>query len=81
VGFNKDMEKADAERFIRKVNVSFPLLQDDKDAAAKAFDVKAMPSGYLVDRKGVVRKVHRGFTQETAASLEKEIEDLLMEPQ
>jgi hypothetical protein len=33
-----------------------------------------------VDRKGVVRKVHRGFTQETAAELAKEIDVLLKEP-
>jgi len=81
VGFNKDVEAADAQRFLQRVPVSFPLAQDVKDAAARAFDVKAMPSGYLADRKGVVRKVHRGFTQETAATLEKEIEELLKEPQ
>ena len=80
VGFNKDVEAADAKRFLQRVTVSFPLALDAKDAAAQAFDVKAMPSGYLVDRKGVVRKVHRGFTQETAATLEKEIADLLAEP-
>lgn len=80
VGFNKDMEPADAQRFLQRVPVGFPLALDAKDAAAKAFDVKAMPSGYLVDRKGIVRKVHRGFTQETAAVLEKEIEELLKEP-
>jgi thiol-disulfide isomerase/thioredoxin len=80
VGFNKDVSSADAERFLQRVPVSFALAQDDKDAAAKAFDVKAMPSGYLVDRKGVVRKVHRGFTSETAAELEREIEELLKEP-
>lgn len=80
VGFNKDVEVADAQRFLQRVPVTFPLAQDAKDAAAKAFDVKAMPSGYLVDRKGVVRKVHRGFTQETAPLLEKEIEELLKEP-
>jgi hypothetical protein len=38
-----------------------------------------MPSGYLVDRKGVVRKVHRGFTADTAAALEAEIQALLGE--
>ena len=80
VGFNKDVEAADAQRFLQRVPVSFPLAQDPKDAAARAFDVKAMPSGYLADRKGVVRKVHRGFTQETAASLEREIDELLKEP-
>jgi peroxiredoxin len=80
VGVNKDTSAADAERFLKRVAVTFPLASDAKDAAARAFDVKAMPSGYLVDRKGVVRNVHRGFTQETAAELEREIETLLKEP-
>lgn len=80
VGFNKDVEAADAQRFLQRVPVTFPLANDAQDAAARAFDVKAMPSGYLIDRKGVVRKVHRGFTQDTAAVLEREIEDLLKEP-
>jgi peroxiredoxin len=79
VGFNKDVEAADAQRFLQRVPVTFPLAFDSKDAVAKAFDVKAMPSGYLIDRKGVVRKVHRGFTEETAAALEKEVEELLGE--
>ncbi|HET9653201.1 MAG TPA: TlpA disulfide reductase family protein [Usitatibacter sp.] len=80
VGFNKDVEPEDAQRFLQRVPVSFPLAQDLKDAAARAFDVKAMPSGYLVDRRGVVRKIHRGFTSETAAALEHEIEELLKDP-
>lgn len=80
VGFNKDVEAADAQRFLQRVPVSFPLVQDVKDAAARAFDVKSMPSGYLVDRKGVVRHVHRGFTPETGPVLEQEIEELLKEP-
>jgi thiol-disulfide isomerase/thioredoxin len=80
VGVNKDVSAADAKRFLAKIAVSFPLVSDVQDAAARAFDVKAMPSGYLVDRKGVVRKVHRGFTDETAAALEGEIEALLKDP-
>ena len=80
VGVNKDTTVADAERFLKRVPVEFTLVRDEKDAIARAFDVKAMPSGYLVDRRGVVRKVHRGFTEETAAALEKEIEELLKEP-
>ena len=77
VGVNKDVAKADAERFLQRVPVSFPLVADPNDAVARAFDVQAMPSGYLVDRKGVVRHVHRGFTAGTAATLNSEIESLL----
>ena len=80
VGVNKDATPADAKRFLAKVPVSFALVRDGADAAAKGFDVKAMPSGYLIDRKGIVRAVHRGFTAETGAALEKEIDSLLKEP-
>jgi peroxiredoxin len=79
VGVNKDATSADARRFLAKVPVTFALVQDASDAAARGFDVKAMPSGYLVDRKGVVRHVHRGFTAETGAALEREIDSLLKE--
>ena len=80
VGVNKDATGADALRFLQRTAVSFPLVSDQDDKAARAFDVKAMPSGYLVDRRGVVRHVHRGFTAETAALVEREIEELLKEP-
>jgi peroxiredoxin len=77
---NKDMTPGDAHRFLEKVPVHFMLVTDRDDAAARAFDVTAMPSGYLVDRKGVVRRVHRGFTSESAGELRREIEALLKEP-
>ena len=80
VGVNKDATLADAQRFVKRLPVSFALGRDENDAVARAFDVKAMPSGYLVDRKGVVRNVHRGFTNETAVALEREVEELLKEP-
>jgi len=80
VGVNKDVAGADVERFLTRVKVTFPLVADKDDAVAKAFDVQAMPSGYLVDRKGVVRYVHRGFTAETTGELTHEIEMLLKDP-
>lgn len=80
VGVNKDVALADARRFERRVAVSFVLVSDGNDAVAKAFDVRAMPSGYLVDRRGIVRYVHRGFDEATAAALASEVESLLAEP-
>lgn len=80
VGVNKDVAGEDADRFLKRVNVSFMLVADKNDAVAKAFDVQAMPSGYLVDRKGVVRYVHRGFTDATYTELKREIESLLKDP-
>jgi cytochrome c biogenesis protein CcmG/thiol:disulfide interchange protein DsbE len=79
IGVNKDMEASDRERFLRRFPVSFPLVLDADDAVAKAFAVKTMPSGYLIDRAGVVRQVHQGFTVETEQALAKQIEALLQE--
>jgi len=79
VGINKDDRVVDAQRFLKRVPVSFPLAADREDAVVRAFLVTAMPSGYLVDRKSVVRKVHRGYTAETARQIEAEVEELLRE--
>lgn len=79
VGVNKDATPVDAGRFLKRVPVGFTLVADASDEAARAFDVKAMPTGYLVDRKGIVRHVHQGFTSETAAVLGGEVEKLLAE--
>lgn len=79
VGVNKDVDESEARRFLERMRVGFPLVRDESDAIARAFAVKAMPSGYLVDRRGIVRSVHRGFSSGTAATLEREIETLLAE--
>lgn len=80
VGVNQDVSVDDAQRFLKRVVVTFPLVRGGDEAAARAFDVRAMPSGYLVDRKGIVRHVHRGFTADTPAELEREVAALLEEP-
>ena len=68
---------ADAERFLQKYPATFVLASDADEKVVKAFAVPAMPSGYLIDRRGTVRKIHTGFTSETAESLDKEIDKLL----
>ena len=77
VGVNKDDRWTDAERFLQKYPASFPLASDTDEKIVKSFAVPAMPSGYLIDRKGIVRRIHTGFTEETAQSLDKEVDQLL----
>jgi thiol-disulfide isomerase/thioredoxin len=79
VGVNKDNKAEDAEGFLKKVPVGFTLVSDESDQAAKAFAVKTMPSGYLIDRKGIVRHVHGGFTRTTQEALREEVVKLLAE--
>ncbi len=79
VAVNQDQELGEARRFVETQPVSFALVTDRDHGIAERYGVKAMPSAYLIDRKGVVRYVHRGFKQDSAAALEEQIVALLGE--
>ncbi len=79
LGINVDRKLADAENFLRKHPARFTVAFDADGRCPRTFDVQGMPSSYLVDRKGVVRKVHRGFRRDEAALLRGMVEVLLAE--
>lgn len=79
VAINVDEQVADAEAFLNQQPAAFSVALDSEQACAKNFDVQAMPSTYLVDRKGLVRHVHMGFRGSEAESLQSQVEQLLSE--
>ena len=79
VGINLDENLADAQEFLGKYPAQFTVAADAQQECAKTFDVKAMPSSYLVDRKGQVRHVHLGFKPGEAEELQQLVAKLLAE--
>jgi peroxiredoxin len=77
VAINVDKRRPDAERFLRDVPATFTVLFDAAGATPAAFDVKGMPSSYLIDRNGVVVAVEEGFHDDHVAALEARIRALL----
>ena len=77
VGVNVDKRRADADRFLRDVPASFSVVFDAQGVTPTAFDVKGMPSSYLVDRHGVVAMVEEGFHDERRSDIEARIRALL----
>ena len=61
VGVNVDANSKDAEEWLSKTPVSFPVLFDRDSKVSAMYDVKAMPSTVFIDRKGNVRALHRGY--------------------
>ena len=61
LGVNVEPDAADAEGFIAKTPVSFPIAFDHDSAVSKLYRVEGMPSTVLIDRKGVLRWVHQGY--------------------
>ena len=80
VAVNKDAVAADIRRFLARIPVGFTLVVDPDDKIIGAYQVKSMPSGYLLDRKGRVRYVHEGFRSDSAGQIEAQIVDLLKDP-
>jgi peroxiredoxin len=61
LGVNVEAETADAEKVLKTIPVSFPILFDKENKVSELYNVSAMPSSVFIDRKGNVRYVHRGF--------------------
>jgi thiol-disulfide isomerase/thioredoxin len=79
VGINVDENAADATAFLARHPALFELAADAGGQCPRAFDVRAMPSSYLVDRQGLIRHVHLGFSAQDAAQLRRRVQELLQE--
>ncbi|MFM8332393.1 MAG: TlpA family protein disulfide reductase [Candidatus Methylumidiphilus sp.] len=79
VAINVDENPEDAAAFLKTAPVDYPMAFDASGECPRLFDVKAMPSSYLLDRKGNVRLVHLGFRDEDQDLIRKHVETLLAE--
>lgn len=79
VGVNLDENMDDAKAFLAKYPASFTVMADVSKQCAKDFAVKAMPSSYIIDRKGIVHHVHLGFRPGEAKEIRVLVEKLLNE--
>lgn len=61
LGITIDEDVADAEGFLKKSPVSFPILSDPKGEVADLYNNQAMPSSYFVDRRGNLAHLHKGY--------------------
>lgn len=61
VGVNVDEDRGPAMRMLSESHVSFPVGFDPRGIVSTVYSVDSMPSTVIVDRKGIVRHVHRGY--------------------
>ena len=76
---NVEQDREGAERVLRDIPVSFPVLFDDGNTVSEVYDVDAMPATVMVDRSGIVRFMHRGYKPGYEKQYEKELRGLLRE--
>jgi len=61
LGVNVEEDSRKAREVLKDLQVSFPVLLDDRSTVSRLYDVVAMPSTVLVDRNGNIRYLHKGY--------------------
>ena len=74
---NLDEFEADALAFLEQVPVSYPVVRDAAGDSPASFGVLGMPTGFLIDRDGILRLIHQGYRKSDGAKLRQEIIHLL----
>ncbi|MGD8863940.1 MAG: TlpA disulfide reductase family protein, partial [Myxococcales bacterium] len=77
VGVSVDNDASNVKSFLKKLGVTFPIVHDAKHSVSERYSPPTMPSSYIVDRKGIVRHVHKGFRAGDAKKMEAEVKALL----
>jgi cytochrome c biogenesis protein CcmG, thiol:disulfide interchange protein DsbE len=77
LAINLDAKREDADKFLAEVPAQFTLAFDAKGESAKRFEVKGMPSSYLIGRDGKVVAAHKGFKEVDRKDLETRIAQAL----
>lgn len=76
---NVDQEPDKARAFLKELPAQFRIVPDSGGKLAEHYQLRGMPSSFVVDRKGQVRFAHVGFTSSKRKTYEQEIEQLLLE--
>ena len=61
LAINIDEDLDDGRRFLTTYPVGYTVLSDQAGGVAKSYGLTTMPTSFLVDRRGIVRYVHKGF--------------------
>lgn len=77
VAISVDKERADVDTFLRKNPALFIIAFDPAGLTAKQYQIKGMPSSYLIGRNGQLIKIHRGFKNTDREQIERSIQEAL----
>ncbi len=77
VAVNLDASKADATKFLEQLPASFDIAYDPDGSVASKYNLKAMPTSYLIDKKGQLVFAHKGYREGDAKEIEEKIHQLI----
>lgn len=79
LGVNEDDSVSERDAFIKANKYSIAFYYDQDRSFAKVFNVSALPTLFILNKKTEIIASLRGFDKDSAAELDKKIETLLKE--
>ncbi len=78
-GINVDADTADAKKVLEKIKVTYPVLFDPESKLSELYKVEGMPFSVVIDKKGQVRYIHKGYSLGDEKKYAKYIMELVSE--
>ena len=78
-GVNVEEDNTDAKKLIKELGVTFPILYDTESKASSLYSVDAMPTTVMIDKKGEIRFVNRGYKAGDENKYRDQIRELIKE--
>lgn len=78
-GVNVEEDNTDAKKLIKELGVTFPILYDTESKASSLYNVDAMPTTVVIDKKGQIRYVNRGYKAGDENKYRDQIRELIKE--
>jgi peroxiredoxin len=77
IGVNIDKKQANAEKFVRRFGLTFPVMLDPESAVVGEYRAHAMPMSYLIDQEGVIRQLFFGFNRKKLPAMEAAVVEVM----
>lgn len=79
LGINVEEDNTDAKKMLQALAVSFPILFDTDNKLSVLYNLEAMPTSIMIDKKGKIRYVDRGYSAGDENKYREQIVELLRE--
>lgn len=79
LGINVEEDSTDAKKMLKNLNVTFPILFDSDNKLSNLYKLDAMPTSIIIDKKGKIRYIDRGYSPGDENKYRDQIMELLRE--
>ena len=79
MGISLDAVGAQVPLYVKESGMTYPVVLDARGVAKEAYGVRGLPTTFLIDRSGVIRRKWLGFDDKAGAEVLDGLRELLQE--